>query len=41
MIRFFLSRPIAMSMFYIALIILGVISYQNISVEGQPDTELF
>ena len=28
MIRFFLSRPIAMSMFYIALIILGVISYK-------------
>ncbi len=38
--RFILSHPVAMSMFYIALIVLGVISYQNISVEGQPDTEL-
>lgn len=40
MIRFFLSRPVAMSMFYVALIILGAVSYKNISVEGQPDTEL-
>ena len=40
MIRTFLSRPIAMGMIYLAIIILGMISYQHISVEGQPNTEL-
>ena len=40
MISYFLKRPIAISMFYLSIVILGVISYKNLSVEGQPDTEL-
>ena len=40
MIDFLLKRPVAVSMFYLSVVILGVISYQNLSVEGQPDTEM-
>ncbi|MDJ0838491.1 MAG: efflux RND transporter permease subunit [Acidobacteriota bacterium] len=39
MTRFLLNRPIAVSMFYLSVVILGAISYMNMSVEGQPDTE--
>jgi len=40
MIKSLISRPVAVSMFYLGIVILGVISYLNLSVEGQPDTEL-
>ncbi len=40
MIKWLLTRPVAVSMFYLGIVILGVISYLNLSVEGQPDTEL-
>ena len=40
MIHWLLKRPVAVSMFYVGVVILGVISYFNLSVEGQPDTEL-
>jgi len=39
MISRLLKRPVAVSMFYVGIVILGFISYQNLSVEGQPDTE--
>jgi len=39
MTSFLLRRPVMVSMFYLSVVILGVISYQNMSVEGQPDTE--
>jgi len=34
-----LRRPVMVSMFYLSIVLLGVISYKNMSVEGQPDTE--
>lgn len=40
MFEFLLKRPVAVSMFYVAVVILGVISYQNLAVEGNPDTEM-
>lgn len=40
MIKALLSRPVAVCMFYFAVVLLGVISYLNLSIEGQPDTEL-
>jgi len=39
MIRWILNRPVAVTMFYLSIIILGVVSYRNLSVEGQPETE--
>ncbi len=39
MIDNLLKRPVAVSMFYVGIVILGFISYQNLSVEGQPETE--
>nr|WP_279382518.1 efflux RND transporter permease subunit [Acanthopleuribacter pedis] len=35
-----MRHPVAVSMFYISISILGVISFLNLSVEGQPETEL-
>ncbi|CAM2067667.1 Efflux RND transporter permease subunit [Sulfidibacter corallicola] len=40
MIDFLLRRPVAVSMFYLAVVILGFLSFRNLSVEGQPDTEM-
>ncbi len=40
MIRYLLRHPVAVSMFYLSISILGVISFLNLSVEGQPETEL-
>ena len=40
MTSFLLKRPVAVSMFYLSVVILGVISYRYMSVEALPDTEL-
>lgn len=40
MIEFLLRRKVMVSMFYVSVVLLGVISYTRMSVEGQPDTEL-
>lgn len=40
MIGYLLKRPVAVGMLYMALIILGVFSYLNLAIEGQPETEL-
>ena len=40
MIHWILSRPVAVTMVYLSVVILGVISYKNLSVEGQPETEM-
>ena len=40
MIQFLLRRPIAVTMFYMAVIVLGYFSFRNLAIEGQPETEL-
>lgn len=40
MIHFLLKRPVAVTMFYMAVVILGYFSFRNLAIEGQPDTEL-
>jgi len=40
MIKLLLRRPVAVTMFYLAVIVLGVFSFRNLAIEGQPDTEL-
>lgn len=40
MIKLILKRPVAVGMFYMAVVILGAFSFRNLSVEGNPDTEL-
>lgn len=40
MIRFLLKRPVAVTMFYLAVVVLGYFSFRNLAIEGQPDTEL-
>ncbi|MCB1052761.1 MAG: efflux RND transporter permease subunit [Acidobacteria bacterium] len=40
MIEFCLRRRVTVGMFYIGVVLLGFISYQNLSIEGQPDVEL-
>jgi len=40
MIAFFLQRPTTTLMVYLALVLIGIISFRNLAIEGQPDTEL-
>ena len=40
MIHYLLRRPVAVTMFYMAVVILGYFSFRNLAIEGQPDTEL-
>ncbi len=40
MIRFLMNRPVSVGMCYAAIVILGAISYLNLSIEGQPDVGL-
>ena len=40
MIRLAVKRPVAVSMFYVAVALLGVVAWRNIPIELLPDTEL-
>ncbi|MEJ2187209.1 MAG: efflux RND transporter permease subunit, partial [Gemmatimonadota bacterium] len=40
MIRFAIRRPVAVSMAYLAIALLGVAAWRNVPIELLPDTEL-
>ena len=40
MIKLAVKRPVAVSMFYVAVALLGVVAWRNIPIELLPDTEL-
>ena len=40
MIRFFIQRPVAAAMLYLAVSLLGLAAWRNIPIELLPDTDL-